>query len=64
MKTSILKKLLGAIILAIFAFATFLLFKRLPPIPKLLFLAVDVVVYYLVMQYLIINNKKSNESNS
>ena len=53
MKTPLLKKLLGAIILAIFAFATFVLFKQLPPMVKLLFLAVDVAVYYLVMRFLI-----------
>lgn len=57
MKKQTQKVILGLIIIAVLIGGTILLFKYLPPIPKLFLLGVDVVVYYLVVTLLFKSKK-------
>lgn len=63
MNWRVFKIIIGILILAFFAGATVIFIKKLPPLMKIIGLAIDVGVYYLTINSLIINKKKNENGN-
>lgn len=60
MKEGVLKKILGGLLMATFVILTVMYIKKLPPLMKVMMLAVDVCVFYISVNVLI-KPKKENK---
>ena len=61
MKEGVLKKILGGLLMATFVILTVMYIKKLPPLMKVMMLAVDVCVYYISVKVLINPKQKEKE---
>lgn len=58
MKKEIYKTIIGFLILLSVATFTVVIFRKLPPVPRIMLLSFDVTVFYLTINHLF-KNKKS-----
>ena len=58
MKKEIFNKIIGCLIVLSVITFTIMIFRKLPPVPRIMLLAFDVTVFYLTINHLF-KNKKS-----